>query len=157
MEMDRDSLMPRPHFCLSEMNRHHYALYVHNCRLVFLLRKDFDQADTFRPAEFHWKLDQVRFSGNAFSSLLCRDHLFALGVVIVGRLSLGLLGFLILDKSVQEGTQNLKSGWKLHPESQKGKGPHVPAEMPQGQRTCAPVHPYLFHLLFVALLGRCLS
>lgn len=41
------------------MNRHHYALYVHNCRLVFLLRKDFDQADTFRPAEFHWKLDQV--------------------------------------------------------------------------------------------------
>ncbi|KAF1467438.1 Calsyntenin-2, partial [Megadyptes antipodes antipodes] len=41
------------------MNRHHYALYVHNCRLVFLLRKDFDQADTFRPAEFHWKLDQI--------------------------------------------------------------------------------------------------
>lgn len=45
------------------MNRHHYALYVHNCRLVFLLRKDFDQADTFRPAEFHWKLDQVWHSG----------------------------------------------------------------------------------------------
>ncbi|KAG8511436.1 Calsyntenin-2, partial [Galemys pyrenaicus] len=43
----------------TEMNRHHYALYVHNCRLVFLLRKDFDQADTFRPAEFHWKLDQL--------------------------------------------------------------------------------------------------
>ncbi|XP_017379206.1 calsyntenin-2 [Cebus imitator] len=43
----------------TEMNRHHYALYVHNCRLVFLLRKDFDQADTFRPAEFHWKLDQI--------------------------------------------------------------------------------------------------
>ncbi|KAM7337133.1 hypothetical protein ACRRTK_003252 [Alexandromys fortis] len=43
----------------TEMNRHHYALYVHNCRLVFLLRKDFDQADTFRPAEFHWKLDQT--------------------------------------------------------------------------------------------------
>ncbi|NWW32022.1 CSTN2 protein, partial [Panurus biarmicus] len=43
----------------TEMNRHHYALYVHNCRLVFLLRKDFDRADTFRPAEFHWKLDQI--------------------------------------------------------------------------------------------------
>ncbi|XP_066049923.1 calsyntenin-2 [Chamaea fasciata] len=43
----------------TEMNRHHYALYVHNCRLVFLLRKDSDRADTFRPAEFHWKLDQV--------------------------------------------------------------------------------------------------
>lgn len=43
----------------SEMNRHHYSLYVHNCRLVFLLRRDFTQVDTFRPAEFHWKLDQV--------------------------------------------------------------------------------------------------
>lgn len=47
----------------AEMNRHHYALYVHNCRLVLLLRKDFDLADTFRPAEFHWKLDQVPSSG----------------------------------------------------------------------------------------------
>ena len=46
--------------CLStEMNRHHYSLYVHNCRLVFLLRRDFTQVDTFRPAEYHWKLEQV--------------------------------------------------------------------------------------------------
>ncbi|XP_038671395.1 calsyntenin-2 [Scyliorhinus canicula] len=43
----------------TEMNRHHYALYVHNCRLVFLLRRDLDQVDTFRPAEFHWKLEQI--------------------------------------------------------------------------------------------------
>ncbi|XP_069473874.1 calsyntenin-2 [Ambystoma mexicanum] len=43
----------------TEMNRHHYALYLHNCRLVFLLRRNFNQADTFRPAEFHWKLDQI--------------------------------------------------------------------------------------------------
>ncbi|XP_066565387.1 calsyntenin-2 isoform X1 [Amia ocellicauda] len=43
----------------TEMNRHHYALYVHNCRLVFLLRRDFNQVDTFRPAEFHWKLEQI--------------------------------------------------------------------------------------------------
>lgn len=42
-----------------EMNRHHYSLYVHNCRLVFLLRRDFTLVDTFRPAEFHWKLEQV--------------------------------------------------------------------------------------------------
>uniref|UniRef100_S4RHW0 Cadherin domain-containing protein n=1 Tax=Petromyzon marinus TaxID=7757 RepID=S4RHW0_PETMA len=41
------------------MNRHHYSLYIHNCRLVFLLRSEFSQTDTFRPAEFHWKLDQV--------------------------------------------------------------------------------------------------
>lgn len=46
----------------AEMNRHHYSLYVHNCRLVFLLRRDFTQVDTFRPAEFHWKLEQVRGS-----------------------------------------------------------------------------------------------
>ncbi|XP_061538199.1 calsyntenin-2-like isoform X2 [Phycodurus eques] len=43
----------------TEMNRHHYSLYVHNCRLVLLLRRDFTQVDTFRPAEFHWKLDQI--------------------------------------------------------------------------------------------------
>ncbi|XP_053351585.1 calsyntenin-2 [Clarias gariepinus] len=43
----------------TEMNRHHYSLYVHNCRLVFLLRRDFSQMDTFRPAEFHWKLEQI--------------------------------------------------------------------------------------------------
>ncbi|XP_064841284.1 calsyntenin-2-like [Oncorhynchus masou masou] len=43
----------------TEMNRHHYSLYVHNCRLVFLLRRDFTLVDTFRPAEFHWKLEQI--------------------------------------------------------------------------------------------------
>ncbi|KAK2860971.1 hypothetical protein Q7C36_005137 [Tachysurus vachellii] len=43
----------------TEMNRHHYSLYVHNCRLVFLLRRDFTHSDTFRPAEFHWKLEQI--------------------------------------------------------------------------------------------------
>ncbi|XP_035391897.1 calsyntenin-2 [Electrophorus electricus] len=43
----------------TEMNRHHYSLYVHNCRLVFLLRRDFTRTDTFRPAEFHWKLEQI--------------------------------------------------------------------------------------------------
>lgn len=50
----------------AEMNRHHYSLYVHNCRLVFLLRRDFTQVDTFRPAEFHWKLEQVRGSKTSF-------------------------------------------------------------------------------------------
>lgn len=43
----------------TEMNRHHYSLYVHNCRLVFLLRRDFSRTDSFRPAEFHWKLEQI--------------------------------------------------------------------------------------------------
>ncbi|XP_069774544.1 calsyntenin-1 isoform X5 [Narcine bancroftii] len=42
-----------------EMNRHHYSLYVHNCRLVFLLRQNPSENENFRPAEFHWKIDQV--------------------------------------------------------------------------------------------------
>ncbi|XP_027026098.1 calsyntenin-1 isoform X2 [Tachysurus fulvidraco] len=43
----------------TEMNRHHYSLYVHNCRLVLLLRQDPSGAENYKPAEFHWKLDQV--------------------------------------------------------------------------------------------------
>uniref|UniRef100_A0A8C7ZY36 Calsyntenin-1 n=1 Tax=Oryzias sinensis TaxID=183150 RepID=A0A8C7ZY36_9TELE len=43
----------------TDMNRHHYSLYVHNCRLIFLLRQDPSEAETYKPAEFHWKLDQV--------------------------------------------------------------------------------------------------
>ncbi|CAM4550596.1 unnamed protein product [Leuciscus chuanchicus] len=43
----------------TEMNRHHYSLYVHNCRLVFLLRTDYTHTHSFRPAEFHWKLEQI--------------------------------------------------------------------------------------------------
>uniref|UniRef100_A0AAY4C9A7 Calsyntenin-1 n=1 Tax=Denticeps clupeoides TaxID=299321 RepID=A0AAY4C9A7_9TELE len=43
----------------TEMNRHHYSLYVHNCRLVMLLRQDPTEAESYKPAEFHWKLDQV--------------------------------------------------------------------------------------------------
>ncbi|XP_012681606.1 calsyntenin-1 isoform X4 [Clupea harengus] len=43
----------------TEMNRHHYSLYVHNCRLVLLLRQDPTDAESYKPAEFHWKLDQA--------------------------------------------------------------------------------------------------
>ncbi|XP_062848976.1 calsyntenin-2-like [Trichomycterus rosablanca] len=41
------------------LNNHRFSLYVQNCRLVFLLRRDFLQTETFRPTEFHWKLDQI--------------------------------------------------------------------------------------------------
>ncbi|XP_029434628.1 calsyntenin-1 isoform X3 [Rhinatrema bivittatum] len=41
------------------MNRHHYSLYIHNCRLVFLFRQDPSEERIYKPAEFHWKLDQV--------------------------------------------------------------------------------------------------
>uniref|UniRef100_A0A8C0FPX9 Calsyntenin-1 n=1 Tax=Bubo bubo TaxID=30461 RepID=A0A8C0FPX9_BUBBB len=43
----------------TDMNRHHYTLYVHNCRLVFLFRQDPSEGKTYKPAEFHWKLNQV--------------------------------------------------------------------------------------------------
>uniref|UniRef100_A0A665U8V3 Calsyntenin-1 n=1 Tax=Echeneis naucrates TaxID=173247 RepID=A0A665U8V3_ECHNA len=43
----------------TEMNRHHYSLYIHNCRLILLLRQDPSEAKNYKPAEFHWKLDQV--------------------------------------------------------------------------------------------------
>ncbi|XP_015233633.1 PREDICTED: calsyntenin-1 isoform X4 [Cyprinodon variegatus] len=43
----------------TDMNRHHYSLYVHNCRLILLLRQDPSEAENYKPAEFHWKLDQA--------------------------------------------------------------------------------------------------
>lgn len=44
-----------------KMNRHHYAWFVRNCRLILLLRRDFSQGDLniFRPAEWRWKIPQV--------------------------------------------------------------------------------------------------
>lgn len=44
-----------------KMNRHHMALFVRNCRLIFLLRKNFNEGDLnmFSPAEWRWKLPQV--------------------------------------------------------------------------------------------------
>lgn len=44
-----------------EMNRHHFALFVRNCRLILLLRREFGDGDlkSFKPAEFRWKLPQV--------------------------------------------------------------------------------------------------
>ncbi|KAK9884274.1 hypothetical protein WA026_005226 [Henosepilachna vigintioctopunctata] len=44
-----------------KMNRHHYALFVRNCRLILLLRRDFAEGDLniFRPAEWRWKIPQI--------------------------------------------------------------------------------------------------
>ncbi|XP_036781157.2 calsyntenin-1 isoform X3 [Manis pentadactyla] len=43
----------------TDMNRHHYSLYVHGCRLIFLLRQNPSEEKKYKPAEFHWKLNQV--------------------------------------------------------------------------------------------------
>ena len=42
-------------------NRHHMALFVRNCKLVLLLRREYQQGEenVFRPAEWRWKLPQV--------------------------------------------------------------------------------------------------
>lgn len=42
-------------------NRHHYSLFVRNCRLIFLLRREFNQEKRtiFKPAEWRWKLAEV--------------------------------------------------------------------------------------------------
>lgn len=50
--------------CLADdhqMNRHHYAMFVRNCRLIFLLRRDLGEGDLniFRPAEWRWKIPEV--------------------------------------------------------------------------------------------------
>ncbi|XP_044741341.1 calsyntenin-1 isoform X2 [Chrysoperla carnea] len=51
--------------CLADdhkMNRHHYALFVRNCRLILLLRRERrseGDLNIFRPAEFRWKIHQV--------------------------------------------------------------------------------------------------
>lgn len=43
------------------MNRHHMALFVRHCRLILLLRKNFNDGDLniFSPAEWRWKIPQV--------------------------------------------------------------------------------------------------
>ena len=49
------------------MNRHHYGLFVHKCRLVLLLRREpasgaeyvGAEADTLGPAEWRWDLPEV--------------------------------------------------------------------------------------------------
>lgn len=43
----------------TDRNRHHYSLFVHGCRFIFLLRQEPSGEKKFKPAEFHWKLAQV--------------------------------------------------------------------------------------------------
>lgn len=46
----------------SAMNRHHYSIFVHNCHLILLLRRESTgEADMsrFQPTEWRWKLEEV--------------------------------------------------------------------------------------------------
>nr|XP_042905858.1 calsyntenin-1 [Parasteatoda tepidariorum] len=44
-----------------KMNRHHYSIFVRNCRLILLLRREFyqERPSVFRPAEWRWKMPEV--------------------------------------------------------------------------------------------------
>ena len=47
---------------IAAMNRHHYAMFIHNCRLVLLLRQEpHDGVDmnVFKPAEWRWPISEV--------------------------------------------------------------------------------------------------
>ncbi|XP_072036656.1 calsyntenin-1-like [Amphiura filiformis] len=41
------------------LSRHHHSIYIHNCRLVFLLRREAGDIDSFYPTEFRWKLAET--------------------------------------------------------------------------------------------------
>lgn len=43
----------------TDMNRHHYSMYIHNCKVGFLFRQEPTEEKTYKPAEFHWKLNQA--------------------------------------------------------------------------------------------------
>ncbi|KAM9298886.1 calsyntenin-1 isoform 2-T2 [Gastrophryne carolinensis] len=43
----------------TDMNRHHYSLYIHNCKLGFLFRQEPSEDKSYKPAEFFWKLNQA--------------------------------------------------------------------------------------------------
>jgi len=50
--------------CLADdhrKNRHHTSLFVRNCKLVLLLRRDYkeDERNVFKPAEWRWSIPQV--------------------------------------------------------------------------------------------------
>ena len=45
----------------SVKNRHHFSLFIRNCKLVMLLRREFQDGEEniFRPAEWRWRMPQV--------------------------------------------------------------------------------------------------
>lgn len=62
--VNNDKLTKEHIICLADshkMNRHHFALFVRHCRLILLLRKNFNDGDLniFLPAEWRWKIPQV--------------------------------------------------------------------------------------------------
>ncbi|KAL4712539.1 hypothetical protein ACJJTC_007555 [Scirpophaga incertulas] len=101
---DKDPHRKEHLLCLADdhkMNRHHYALFVRNCRLILLLRRDFGDGDLniFRPAEWRWKLPEV-----------CDDewHHYAVNVRFPNV-------ELYVDGAVARAQPEVIDDWPLHP------------------------------------------
>ena len=85
-------------------NRHHASLFIRNCKLVLLLRRDYreDERNVFKPAEWRWSVPQV-----------CdhRWHHYAVSVSPEG-------AELYLDGELWQPQQNnpeIIDDWPLHP------------------------------------------
>ncbi|XP_026846792.1 calsyntenin-1 isoform X1 [Drosophila persimilis] len=91
-----------------KMNRHHMALFVRNCRLILLLRKNFNEGDLniFSPAEWRWKIPQV-----------CDNewHHYVLNVEQFGKVELFIDG-IRFESSVEDSHSNPEviDDWPLH-------------------------------------------
>ena len=93
--------------CLADdhrKNRHHTALFVRNCKLVLLYRRDYDEQErnVFKPAEWRWSVPQV-----------CDDtwHHYAVSLSEEG-------AQLYLDGELWQSQQNnpeIIDDWPLHP------------------------------------------
>ena len=85
-------------------SRHHASLFIRNCKLVLLLRRDYreDERNVFKPAEWRWSVPQV-----------CDDrwHHYAVSVSPEG-------AELYLDGELWQSQQNnpeIIDDWPLHP------------------------------------------
>ncbi|KAH8269787.1 hypothetical protein KR018_005552 [Drosophila ironensis] len=91
-----------------KMNRHHMALFVRNCRLILLLRKNFNEGDLniFSPAEWRWKIPEV-----------CDNewHHYVINVVDPAKVDLFIDG-LRFENSVEDRHSNPEviDDWPLH-------------------------------------------
>ena len=87
-------------------NRHHFAMFIRNCKLVVLLRREYveEERNVFKPAEWRWSLPQT-----------CDNkwHHYSVSVSLTGV-------DLILDGEVWKPRQNnpeIIDDWPLHPAS----------------------------------------
>ncbi|KAH8385445.1 hypothetical protein KR009_008142 [Drosophila setifemur] len=91
-----------------KMNRHHMALFVRNCRLILLLRKNFNEGDLniFSPAEWRWKIPEA-----------CDNewHHYVINVIDPAKVDLFIDGILF-ENSIEDHHSNPEviDDWPLH-------------------------------------------